>query len=184
MNAELPSSERYVNHGGLAALKAEVITILVPFFNVTMPEVPRFVTPEPLPLKTPPSMALVAMSSALLLTVPAWMFAPFTLVNPPPLPLKLPLNAFARLPAVITPLKVFEPVKVWLALSSATLVDRRASAIVPLAKFQALRLVSPVPLPVKVPFRFPLPLKVPLKLMWFQNQQANRLHACAVPAPE
>ncbi len=47
--------------------------------------------------------------------------------------------------------KVLAPLKVWAVLSRATLVESRRSASVPEAMLPALRSVSPVPGPVKVP---------------------------------
>jgi len=54
----------------------------------------------------------------------------------------------AVLVKVTTPVKLFEPVKVWLVLSRATLVERRAFGMVPEARFAALRLVSALPSPL------------------------------------
>jgi hypothetical protein len=47
-------------------------------------------------------------------------------------------------------LNVFEPVKVWLALSKATFADSRVSANVPLLTLEAFNPVRPAPLPVKL----------------------------------
>src|SRR5439155_17985130 len=88
-------------------------------------------------------------------TVPSLRFAPFRSVRPAPLPAKL----FDAL------LKIFWPEKVWFAFSSATLAESRASAIVPVkfsagrdvnealgtapTRFDAFKLTSPAPLPMK-----------------------------------
>src|ERR1043165_3185755 len=101
-------------------------------------------------LQTPTSDA-----SLLAATVPSKRFVPLRSVRPEPLPVKLLAALF----------RVFAPVKVWVALKNATLPDSRASSIVPVklsagtevndavgtepTRLDALRLVSPAPLPVK-----------------------------------
>jgi len=47
----------------------------------------------------------------------------FSPVRPAPLPLKVPVIWLVTLVAMTTPANVFEPVKVWLVLSRATLVE-------------------------------------------------------------
>lgn len=67
--------------------------------------------------------------------------------------------------AVNSALKVLAPVRVWVLLSKATLLDNLASSIVPEAMLVAFRLVRPEPLPLKalavaVPVMLALPVVV------------------------
>ncbi len=51
-------------------------------------------------------------------------------------------------------LKTLAPLKVWLALSVATLAGNCAAFKVPLVICEAFKFVTPAPLPLKVPERF------------------------------
>ena len=54
-------------------------------------------------------------------------------VKPPPLPMNEPDIVLAQLGAVTTPTNRFEPLHAWCAFSSATFVERRASAKAPVS---------------------------------------------------
>src|SRR5260221_698171 len=89
-------------------------------------------------------------------------------VNPAPLPMIAPTNLLLTLVSEATPLKVFEPKKVWLPLSNGTLEERRASAKVPNARLAALSVVKPMPFPTKAPLNLLLTLVIeatPLKML-------------------
>src|SRR5947207_1462424 len=58
----------------------------------------------------------------------------------PVTPAPFPASVLLPLVSSVTPLKLFEPRKTWLALSSPTLVESRASAKVPLVILDASRL--------------------------------------------
>src|SRR5436309_413814 len=68
-----------------------------------------------------------------------------------PLPGHAPETRLLALVSELTPLKVFEPAKVWSPFSNATFPERRASATVPEEILPALSVVRFAPLPVKVP---------------------------------
>src|SRR5262245_18121444 len=59
-------------------------------------------------------------------------------VSPAASPVKLPLSVLAEFVTQTVPLKMREPLNVWLAASLAMLADRRASARTPLARLSAL----------------------------------------------
>src|SRR4029077_21121689 len=72
-------------------------------------------------------------------------------LRPAPLPKKAPANLLFALARELTPLKVLEPVNVWLPLSNGTLAESRASGRAPDDTLAAFRVVRLVPLPLKVP---------------------------------
>ena len=58
-------------------------------------------------------------------------------------------------------MNVFAPVKVWFPFSSATFVDSRPSATVPVVNCDAFRLLKLEPVPLNVPMKvFALLLKI------------------------
>jgi len=162
-----------LSNGTLAESRASARVpevMLVALMLVALPPL-RLVKPAPLPLKLPQKGSqggqgvgtnerLVAVQQRTLgvsrasarvpeVMVEAFRFvrpAPLTLVKPAPFPLKLPTNLFAALVRELTPLNVFEPAKVWLAVSRGTLFESRASARVPDVMLEALRFVRVAPL--------------------------------------